>query len=572
MQPSMDRPVGAEGGGRALRRYGPIAGVVVVVGLIVGIVVASGGSSKKPVVQTGTTTTTAAAGAEPNTGVLSFADAQKKGLHLNFGPTCDATTGRIAMPDPFAPECYAPVTSNGGATATGVTGSTINVVLYEAQPDDPVLRYVTGAIGDTDTPAQTEATYRGYVTLFEHFYQTYGRKVNLEILHASGLSTDEVAARADAVKAATQLNAFAVWGGPALTTAWADELAARHVICLACAGGGTPDWYAQRPYVFPIGELAQQLETHTIEYLTKEVAGRPASHAGDPALTTKTRKFGLLYISTDPTSQTVANDFASKMTAKGAPIAQLVPYTLDPARLQEEAASAIAKLKSAGVTTVVFSGDPVAPATFTKEATAQSYFPEWIITGSVLVDTTVFARTYDQKQWAHAFGISDLTARVQPELSGAYYLYKWGLGTPPPAQTSSGVIYPQPALFFAALQVAGPDLTPDTFRQALFSGAPGKPALTTPTITFGNHGIWPYTDYNGIDDATEIWWNPSATGPDEVRHQGTGMYEYVDGGKRYLPGQWPTQDTKAFDPAGAVTIYSTPPAGEAPKSYPSPNL
>jgi len=184
----------------------------------------------------------------------------------------------------------------------------------------------------------------------------------------------------------------------------------------------------------------------------------------------------------------------------------------------------------------------------------------------------VFARTYDQKQWAHAFGISDLTARVQPQSSGSYYLYQWALGTPPPAAVSSAVIYPQPGLFYAALQVAGPDLTPDTFRQALFSGAPGKPALTVPTITFGNHGIWPYTDYSGIDDATEIWWNPTATGPDEVRRTGVGMYEYVDGGQRYLPGQWPTRDTTAFDLAGAVTIYNQPPPGEQPKSYPPPGL
>ena len=29
------------------------------------------------------------------------------------------------------------------------------------------------------------------------------------------------------------------------------------------------------------------------------------------------------------------------------------------------------------------------------------------------------------------------------------------------------------------------------------------------------------------------------------------MYQFVDGGKRYLPGEWPTED-KMFDPDGAV--------------------
>ena len=47
------------------------------------------------------------------------------------------------------------------------------------------------------------------------------------------------------------------------------------------------------------------------------------------------------------------------------------------------------------------------------------------------------------------------------------------------------------------------------------------------------------------------------------------MYTFVDGGKRYLPGEWPTE-SKLFDPEGAVTLYAEPPAGEAPPSYPSP--
>jgi len=569
MQPSIDRPVGPDRG-RSLRRWGPVAAILVVVAVIAVVVAVSGGGGSKKV--TAAPATSAGSGGPSPTGALSFSEAKKEGKHVDFGPGCDPTVGRLAMPDHSAPECYAPVADNGGATAAGVTATTINVVLYEAQPNDPVLSFLEGAIANADTPSEVEATYRGYVKLLEHYYQTYGRKVNLEVLHASGVSTDEVAARADAVKAATELGAFAVWGGPVLTRAWADELAARHVICLGCLGGNTPDWFAQRPTVFPVVSSAQQLESHVIEYLAKEVTGRPASHAGDPALASRTRKLGYLYISTDETSQKVADDLNAQMSAKGAPLAALVPYTLDPARLQEQAASAIAKLKSAGVTSVVFGGDPVAPATFTKEATAQGWFPEWILTGSALVDTTVFARTYDQRQWAHAFGVSQLTARVEPEQSTSYRLYQWGLGTPPPAKDTSGVLYPQPAVFYAGVQAAGPRLTADSFRQGLFSIPPAAPAVTAESVTFGNHGFWPYTDYNGIDDATEVWWNPTAVGPDEIRRTAPGLYEYVDGGRRYLPGQWPSHDTRAFDPNGAVTVYAKPPPSETPRDYPPPGL
>ena len=568
MQPSIDPPTGDSG--RALRRYGPIVAVVVVVVVIAGVVIASG-KSKKTSAATSSSTSSGAGSAPLATGAISFSQAQQEGKKIDFGPTCDASTGHIAMPDWFTPECYAPL-ANNGASAPGVTATSVNVVLYEAEPNDPVINYVEGAIKDPDTPAQVEETYRGYIKLFEHFYNTYGRKVNLEILHASGLATDEVAARADAVKAATQLNAFAVWGGPVLTNAWADELGARHVICLGCTAGNTPDWFTTRPTVFPILESAQQAQAETIDYLTKEVAGRPAAQAGDPALAAKPRKFGYLYINTDVTSQQLADQFTSQMAAKGVPMAATVAYTLDPARLQEQAASVIAKMKSAGVTSVIFSGDPVAPATFTKEATAQQYFPEWVLAGTVLADTTAFARTYDQKQWAHAFGFSALTARVTLAESGAYRLYQWGLGTAPPAAIGAGVIYPQPSLFYQALQAAGPNLTPDNFRLGIFAFPKRPEALTQPEITFGHAGIWPYTDYNGIDDGTEVWWNPTATGPDEVGRNGTGMYEYVAGGTRYLVGQWPSQDSKAFVAAGAVTIYQQIPPSEAPKDYPPPGL
>jgi cytosine/adenosine deaminase-related metal-dependent hydrolase len=90
----------------------------------------------------------------------------------------------------------------------------------------------------------------------------------------------------------------------------------------------------------------------------------------------------------------------------------MVPYALDPATLQETASNAITKLKSAGVTTVIFAGDPIAPRDFTQEATAQDYFPEWFLNLSVLIDTNVFSRTYDQEQWKHAFGLSALFSFV----------------------------------------------------------------------------------------------------------------------------------------------------------------
>ncbi len=69
----------------------------------------------------------------------------------------------------------------------------------------------------------------------------------------------------------------------------------------------------------------------------------------------------------------------------------------------------------------------------------------------------------------------------------------------------------------------------------------------------------------------EIWWDPEATGVDEINNEGTGMWRYVDGGKRYLPGEWPEEELRMFDPEGTVTIFDEAPPEEAPPDYPSPN-
>ena len=81
--------------------------------------------------------------------------------------------------------------------------------------------------------------------------------------------------------------------------------------------------------------------------------------------------------------------------------------------------TAIARMKEAGVTTIIISTDPLIPANITKEATAQNYFPEWVIGPSVLADTTIFGRTFDQEQWAHALGPR---AHHRPGRAGAHRL------------------------------------------------------------------------------------------------------------------------------------------------------
>jgi hypothetical protein len=597
MQPA--QASGARPSSNNLKKWGPIGAIVLVVAAVAGIVLVMGGDDDDAD-DAGADTTTAvtdapaATGAPGTTGApdettpdstepdggdtggeiafpLSFSQAREQGIDVAWDDRCDTATGNLAIKWFFAPECWAPFEGdNGGDTTRGVSGDTIKVIQYYGPDDDPIINYLSDAVAVTDTNAQSEQTARDMLDMFEQFYEFYGRTIELEVYVSTGLANDEVTARADAVRIAEDFEPFVVLGGPALTSAFADELTAREVMCIGCTPGQPPEWYAERdPFVYGLGISAAQSRMHAVEFISKQLVGGNAEFAGDETFQAQPRAFGHVWISSSPQSPVITAAFEADLAEAGATMTESLPYTLDPGTIQAQASQIIAKLKSSGVTTVVLVSDGIAPRDLTREATAQEYFPEWVIVSPALSDLTAFGRTYDQTQWANAFGVTHGAVRVTPEISGFYGLYQWFMGAEPPAKDTIGLLMPNYTFLAATLQATGPDLTPERFRDALFAGAGTTPALTQPLLTYGDKDFWPDTDYNGVDDATLIWWDATATGPDEIRKQGTGMWTFVDGGKRYLPGEWPT-DVKLFDPEGAVTMYDTPPPEETPPDYPSP--
>jgi hypothetical protein len=551
-----------------LKRYGPLIAIVVVVAIVAVIVIIASGGDDDDTASTDTTSGLASSLA----GVTSWSQAEAEGTtdEIDWGERCNTDIGRVAYPSFFAPECYAPFTGdNGGATTRGVTGDTIKVVFYQTPETDPVIDFITREIQVDDTNAEDAATLDGFNEFYSNYFETYGRKIEIEYFVGTGPSNDPVAARADAVTIANK-EPFAVLGGPLLVPDFADELAARQVLCISCTPAQSSEFYEQRsPYVWGVGNSGQQAQTHSSEYISKRLARKNAEWAGDPALQSQERKFGLIYLSTSEESEQTIRAFEDDLAENGVDVAVSLSYA-SPVDLQTSAPSYIAQLKEAGVTTVMFSGDPIAPQPLTNAATSQNYRPEWYITSTALADTTAFARTYDQDQWSHAFGVTTLAARVDPSISGTLFLWDWYFGTPSPTVTGGAVTVPILNTLYAVVQGMGPTVTPENFKAALFAAAPTQRAVSQPSLSWGDKGIWPYDDYLGIDDATELWWDPTSTGPDEIQRNGTGMYRYVDGGKRYLPGGWPDTTPNLFVMEGSVDLYREPPPGEAPPSYPSP--
>src|SRR6266699_4641636 len=365
--------------------------------------------------------------------------------NIDFGPNCDTTTGRVKIPIVYSPPCVQPFTGkNGGATAQGVTGNEIKVVIWVGDPSkDPLLAgqiIAAGASLDTNT---IKATWQGYIDIYNKMLELYGRKISVEFFDGTGSGADTAAAKSDAIAIAAK-KPFAVLGGPAQSTSvFSDELAHRGVICVGTCALAVPQRITTNNagFIFTDGPSPEESALLTAEFIGKQAGPGKAQFAGDDATKNKKRVYGIAHYDT-PDGQYHAQFNTLKNGLKKYKITPKADqsFFLDPAKSQENARTIITKMKTAGVTTVIYTGDPLTPAALTKEASAQDYHPEWIVGPTVLADTTFFGRTFDQAQWAHAFGVGLVPGRVPQAVNPSYSLYTWFHGSAPPNNTYNVII------------------------------------------------------------------------------------------------------------------------------------
>jgi hypothetical protein len=556
---------------RAIRRVTSFFAVVVSVALVAGVLAASAAASPA----------SDEADAQKNealvkSGPMTPLKAKLEGkTNIDFGPNCDTATGRVKIPSVYAPPCVQPFTGkNGGATSDGVTGDEIKIVVYNTDPaKDPLVAGQLRAAGAEINLNSIQDTWQGYVDMYNQLYELYGRKISVEFFTGTAASSDSAAAKADAI-AIAEKKPFAVLGGPQQSTSvFSDELAHRGVMCIGTCATAVPQRLVEgnKPYILTTGPSPEQGATLTAEFVGKQAGPGKAEFAGNDATKAKNRVYGIVHYDT-PDGQYKGLFDTLKAGLKKYKITPKADqsFFLDLSRAQETARTVITKMKDAGVTTIIYTGDPLMPSSITKEATAQDFYPEWIIGPTVLADTSIFGRTYDQTQWAHAFGVALVPGRTPESLDGTRYLYQWFHGTPPPNNTY-GVINPTVLEFANGAMLAGPKLTPQSFRNGLFRYPPSGGNAINPQLSWGKHGVWPSTDYNGSEDAGMLWWDPTAAGEDEVGQVGPGLYRYAGGAKRYTRGKFPPKgEGGLFDTASSVTIFEQLPPDAARPDYPSP--
>jgi len=455
--------------------------------------------------------------------------------------------------------------NNGGATAPGVTGTTIRIVRrkFPESANSQAVSAVAQQAGAAD-PAQIRATSRVFIDYFEKMFELYGRHVEwVDYESQYGNSTNEAQGKGreeaclDADVVAKELHAFAVMGealGAAggVSKVFAECAAQRGVLVLDGAAYASDAFYKRyHPYIWATAMDCERIVYQVVEYLAKRLGQKPAKFAGDAATRAKSRVYGT-YVPTGDDDKTCGDLTQSELKryGYGDVSGSVYNYTLDVSRFPDEAARGVRQFKSDGVTTVVLACDPISVIFLTQSATNQAWYPEWLLIGVALTDVDNLARLYDQKQvQGHMFGLSQLgaTTKLNGPTSEPGRVYQQLTGRPMALGTDGS--YFAYTRFYNFLQSAGPILTAANVARGVWTlpkvGAPDYAAgewyfQDGPNGTPGGH------DHSAIEDSREIYWIGNARSPADGK---TGTFAETYGGRRFGNGDWPTEDPPIY-PAG----------------------
>ena len=427
--------------------------------------------------------------------------------------------------------------SNGGSTWQGVTDKTIKVVMYRYK-DNAAVNAILRATG-TYISAQEEKDQFELVTdWINKHYQLYGRKiVPIYVTGNCDIAPPvDSCFRTDADQIVQQYHPFAVmFDNDSAEAAFFDELSRKGVI--NWGGWHFTDSFAAnlRPYhydLFTGGDVQAEL---TGTWYCRRLANKKARFAGDANLKTLTRKVSVVYPDSPQTTPAAQHLMSIIKKCAGNNAVYDGKYSSDTSTAAQQATTNTANTKAAGVTSILWFSDPIAPAYGTKAQSSQNWHPEEILAGSGLVDYDALAQAYDQSEWAHAFGPSDLGKAVDIMQVDAGRIWK-AEGRSGKPNGSANLLTSYELALSMGITAAGPKLTPLAYEYGLLT-APGYDQWSKwhdPRLVYLD---WGRGDYTGISDIREVYWDPNAPSP---TNGSRGAYVPLNGGRRYQLGDIPS--------------------------------
>lgn len=442
--------------------------------------------------------------------------------------------------DPQSPPCvpyFDPKKDNGGATAPGVTRDQITVAIptqfFENTAIPPLL-----------------------VDFFNKRFELYGRKLVLRGFSPSGCaggvpSPDKQ--RADAIAVQEELAAFAslaYCNANQADRAYYDALAERGVISVTDGNliTGTDAAYARRaPYEWNFQPGVNTILASTGDFVCAKLAGRAPAYAGATQRNAAVRRFGLISTrATDGSSPDLA-PLRSALRRCGVRLTEVQEEaTNDP---QRNGVNAIVTMRDAGVTSLLcLCSITDTRGKYMPAASGQGYQPEWLLTtyGGNDLDNSFSGGNAPPDQNSHVLGLT-FRNKLLPKQDMPWY---WAVREADPSQDPAGNTYYasnsryyQLLLLASAIQLAGPDLTPASFRRGLQQAAFPNPGAGGPPY-YQARVVFPAPRYVMTEDAAMFWYDPNR--PGTVDPTVPGSVCYVDRGRRVPPGQWRRSDPAFF--------------------------
>ncbi|HML00056.1 MAG TPA: hypothetical protein VK428_07710 [Acidimicrobiales bacterium] len=391
---------------------------------------------------------------------------------------------------PYAPPCQ-PAWSgnNGGATAPGVSGSTITIAYREEGESSDVNAVRSIMPGVLPTDSQVLYDLNVFLQAFNKEYELYGRHVVIKPFMAQGDAMEEMVgedtqgAQEDAATAAS-MGAFADIT-PIPTIPYSEALVQNHVISMnnlltsnSFLQSSAPYAYSMIPSLDDLGSLMTTIGCN--------LGSSPVSFADDSSLNGKPRVFGAILLE-NPQYQGLENEMLAGLQACGVKVPVVINYTLDLSTIQQQMQNAISQMKSNNVTTVLCGCDPVGEIYVTQAADQQDFGPEWFSEWL----PPQFERTYSQDQWAHSVEVG-LGPSIPEQEDEAYKVYQMVDPGGQPQEPYFWYVYYQLLYLFNGLQAAGPDLTPASMLSGLQHLPPSQPGQVG-QWTYGTGIYWPFS-------------------------------------------------------------------------------
>jgi hypothetical protein len=412
-----------------------------------------------------------------------------------------------------------------------------------------------------------------------HSFNLWGRE--FEFITITPTGTDEAAQRADALRVAEEKPFAAVLTAPAAAgggQVMASELVSKKILVFY---GGITNKEADRQFPYRIlgGFDANAAAVNAATFAARQLQGETAKWSGD--FTDQKRVFGTIH----PERGIDWEFFEQTAKKEKLKLVENVVYSVPldtsqtAARNQEEAPTLIAKLKDAGITTVMLFTSFAMNQQLLQAAERADYHPEWLFTGMGAQDIEITARILNglaPEQMKHAFGIGNLPLVVEDinDPQRAWFDWYWGGDQGVYAAGPVGTLY----FLNSGVSLAGPKLTHERFMQGLFSvplfGGAASGQLQSFMFGMGPAPGLPYNVYSqvGLDYAI-MWWNPDEEGKGKIIFdEGKGKFSYVNGAKRYAVGvkgaDWPKGEPKLFDPSNSISSFPTLPESDEVPDYP----